>query len=120
MKADEKDGLATTLTERYLVVDGVPLTLRALEQSGFAPLVHTRFEHLDAKLMAHVRPDTVLAPLIGSGFDILDLCDLLSVLGYRGRLVAFAPKLPDLRLVAAEVRAHAPGVAFEALEIDPA
>ncbi len=119
MKSDEQAGLAATPGERYLVVDGVPLTLRAIERRGFAPLVHTRFEHLDSKLMDHVRPDTILAPLMGNGFDVLDLCDRLKALGYGGRLVAFAPKLPDLRLVTAEVRAHAPCVTFEALEIDP-
>lgn len=103
---------------RYLVVDGVPLTLRAIEARGFAPLVHTRFTHLNAALLARVTPDVILSPLMGSGFDILDLCDCLAVLGFRGRLVALAPRLPNLRIVATEVRAHAPDLTFEVMEID--
>lgn len=96
---------------RCLVVDLGPAMLARMPDPG-AALVLTRYATLDATLLARVMPDMVLAPLFGSGFDILDLAQRLTTLGYRGPLRALAPALPDPEAVAREVRGHCLGIDF--------
>lgn len=96
---------------RCLVVELGPAMLARMPDPG-AALVLARFATIDATLMARVMPDLVLAPLFGSGFDILDLAQRLVMLGYRGPLRALTAALPDPDAVAREVRGHCKGIDF--------
>lgn len=104
-------GAQAIATTRWLVVDLGPTLLARMPDPG-AALVLTRFATLDATLLARVMPDLVLAPLFGPGFDILDLAQRLTLLGYRGPLRALASALPDPEAVAREVRGHCLGIDF--------
>lgn len=117
------DGLAegdmrAPVERRWLIVDLGPAMLARLPDAG-AALVLTRFAMLDATLMARVMPDLVIAPLFGSGFDILDLAQRLVMLGYRGPLRALTAALPDPDAVAREVRGHCKGIDFGLIVIAP-
>lgn len=53
--------------------------------------------------------DLVIAPLIGTGFDAIELLLLLGEAGFSGRLHVRADPLPDHALVLAELRTVAEG-----------
>jgi hypothetical protein len=95
-------------SRRWLIIDPArPLT-------SIAPFVETdellysRFDTLDAALLARVAPDLVLAPLIAAQFDILDLVPALDRMGYRGPVVIQTRPLPRADLVLGEIRALFP------------
>jgi len=73
------------------------------------------FGDLTSAALVPVTPDIVVAPLISSDFDALDLLDRLSALNYRGRLRLVSPKLPNRQIVLRELRSVAfrAGIAIE-------
>ncbi|WP_347309817.1 hypothetical protein [Defluviimonas sp. SAOS-178_SWC] len=98
---------------RVLALDLAPGILDALREDFGGACIAARFEELTLQFLAQVMPDTVLAPLLGSNFDILDLVDRLAKIGFGGALRALTPPLPDLDAVRAEVRSHAAGLDFD-------
>ena len=83
-------------------------------------IVLTRFELFGRELVERVRPDAVVAPLIGARFDIVDLAEGLQDARFRGRLIALSGPLPDRTMVKREVHAACPGIAFEMICLTPA
>ncbi len=71
------------------------------------------FAGLDLALLARVMPDAVFAPLMGPGFDVLDLAARLARLGYGGSLHGLTGPLPDPESVTREIRGHCDGIDFE-------
>lgn len=71
---------------------------------------------LDAGLIARLDPETVIFPLIAAGFDALQVIDRLAALGYDGLACVMAPRLPNRRMVEAELRSHGPGLRIALLE----
>lgn len=64
--------------------------------------------------------DLVIAPLIGLGFDSVELIENLSRAGFRGRLRVTARWLPDGDIVLAELRALADPVGISvSLHVGP-
>jgi hypothetical protein len=59
----------------------------------------------------------VLSPLVGPGFDAVDLAIRLHRSGFQGRYFAFASYLPDAQVVLREVAAVAPGLEIEIIGI---
>ncbi|HPE24526.1 hypothetical protein [Albidovulum sp.] len=104
--------------DRILAIDCLPTLATSIEAIGFGPLVHARHDHLDARLLAKVMPDLIVAPLLAPGFDAIELSETLHRLGFRGRFVVFAPSLPNARTVTAELRAHCPALAIDLIQID--
>lgn len=111
--------LAVSVPEnrRILVIDphqplSAPHGVKGAE-IGRATLVE-----VDQDLLARLCPDVVLAPLMTQDFDILDLARRLRALGYRGRLRAYAPRIPDPHLVQREISAACPGLDFDLIVID--
>ncbi len=51
--------------------------------------------------------DLVITPLIGAGFDAIDLIERLAEAGFRGKVQVRAPRLPDRLLVLHELLAVA-------------
>lgn len=101
---------------RWLIVDPArPQT--AVEPFGpDDQLLYGRFEHLDAGLLVRFAPDAIVAPLIATQFDILDLVTALDRMGYRGPVVIQTRPLPRADLVLGEIRALFPGQRLSLLE----
>lgn len=77
------------------------------------------FKDVDIDLVARHDPDLVLAPLVGKGFDILDVGALLLRCGFLGPLRALTTPLPNLHSIRAEVRSHCVGLDFDFLVMSP-
>jgi len=85
--------------------------------SGSRPPVSDRltaaaFEELDDRMLAIHEPDLVVSPVVTSGFDCIDVAQVLTDLGYRGPYRAITPGLPNPDIVRREVRALCPGIDF--------
>ena len=80
-------------------------------------MVTTELAGLDRSLLLRVRPSCVVTPLVGAGFDVLDVAARLSAAQYRGTLYTLTPRLPRPRLIAAEVHGIAPLIEFEMIEL---
>jgi hypothetical protein len=61
-------------------------------------------------LVAAQRPRAVALALFGMSHDILDLAEGLARIGYRGRVLALSPPLPNRKLVQRELASLAPGL----------
>jgi hypothetical protein len=72
--------------------------------------VRTHFSLVGAPLVASVRPDAVIAPLIQPGWDCVDLACKLHECGFRGTLVICAQALPSVDLVRREIAALCPAL----------
>lgn len=106
-----------SLSDRVLVVG--PPHPEATAWAGHEVSVQSQvsFADLNAEVLARVRPDTVVSALFSAECDIIDVAKVLTRLGYRGKLVALAPKLPNPRLIVAELRAVNPDLAVEVVEV---
>ncbi len=98
--------------ERVLLVDLAESVVPAMVR-GASPVVVTRFVSLDAALLASVLPAWVGCPLLGPGFDAIQVAQRLVSLGYAGRLVVISPALPDPKMVERELRTLSPGLRLD-------
>lgn len=73
------------------------------------------FSDVNADLLAIIRPDVIMSPLLCISFDCLDLTQLLKAAGYRGRYRVLAPGLPDPTVIKAEVRSLDPDLDFDVI-----
>lgn len=101
-----------TGTEMVLLVD-LPDLPKADARIIGAALHHVRFGALDPALVARLRPDRVICPLLARDFDASLLAQRLAGWGYRGRLTVIAPRLPDRAMVQRELSAAAPTLSVE-------
>ncbi len=69
-----------------------------------------RPDEIDAALLARVRPEKVICPMIGEDYDALSVATLLRSLDFGGTLVVVAPELPNPRMVEREIRNQAGGL----------
>jgi len=92
---------------RVLVLDMLP-SLTALLPPG-AVLTEAESDDLTATLLATLRPDRVLLPLMGRGHDAMQVIERLEALGYTGAITVLAPTLPHPRMVERELRSIGPG-----------
>ncbi|MCB1397210.1 MAG: hypothetical protein H6898_01735 [Rhodobacter sp.] len=107
---------ALTAARTVLVVDA-PSVLRLLHrQPGRQSVVVTQKRMLTAEMIATVRPDAVIGPLITANWDIVDLGLALEMLGYTGDLYALTRPLPRAELVIREVSALCQGLKVRLLE----
>ncbi|WP_139212205.1 hypothetical protein [Jannaschia pohangensis] len=58
----------------------------------------------------------VLSPVVGVGFDAVDVAMRLHAADFRGRYIAFAPTLPNYELIRREVQGVAPDLNFDIIE----
>ncbi|MEZ5731166.1 MAG: hypothetical protein R3D97_02430 [Paracoccaceae bacterium] len=91
---------------RALLIEVLPGVLEGQNGTTGQTFIVTRFATLDATVLARIMPDIVYAPLLGRGFDILDVATLLVRLGYRGQLLAVTAPLPNPAAVIAEIRSQ--------------
>lgn len=102
---------------RTLLLVEVPGALSLLDPvPGRQSVVITRRIMLGAPMLAQVRPDAVIGPLIRDGWDILDLGETLEAAGYAGPLFIFSRPLPRAELVLHELCAVCPRLQIRLLE----
>lgn len=89
------------------------------ERTSFI-LVQVRPEKLGPSVLAEARPDLVLSPLVGAGYDCFDVAESLVAAGYRGRYRAVVDTLPDPTVVRREVASKFPKLDFDLLLLNPA
>lgn len=65
-----------------------------LREADGASAVLAPFDALDAGLLARVRPERIVAPLIGTDLDLADLTERLALLGFAGVLRCHCRPLP--------------------------
>lgn len=104
---------------RVLLIDLPPDMVAAIPGVARMDQRTARFKDVDIDLVARHDPELVLAPLVGKGFDILDVGALLLRCGYLGPLRALTTPLPNLTSVRAEVRNHCVGLDFDFLVMSP-
>lgn len=100
------------MPETLLVVE-LPDLPRADARLDGAVQHHVRFADIDPGLIARLRPDRVICPLLARGFDACLLAQRLEATGFRGRLTVIAPRLPDSAMVQREVSSAAPTLTVE-------
>jgi hypothetical protein len=100
--------LPTDAADRFLALDCAGL----IAPMGPIPLPNTRhlgFADLDLALLTEAAPHTVVMPLFAGPHDALTMIERLEKLGYNGRILVIAPRLPQPRLVERELRAAGTG-----------
>jgi hypothetical protein len=76
------------------------------------------YDMLDEILLDKLRPDQVITPLFGEGYDAVDVAEDLSLFGYCGQLVAISPRLPNPKIIEREMREYAYAMNFELVMYD--
>ncbi len=75
-------------------------------------LAFAEFHEVTGELLRILEPALVVSPLLSRRFDCLDLAQLLTALGYRGKYRVIDSTLPNPSLIVREVRALVPGLDF--------
>lgn len=104
---------------RILFVDLPGELVAALPALTEQPPVSTDFRGLTIDLIARHDPNLVIAPLVGKGFDILDVAAQLLRCGYTGTLRALTAPLPNLSAVRTEVRGHCADIDVDIVVVSP-
>lgn len=94
--------------ERVLALDCQGL----IAPKGPIPLpgaVQRASAELSAALIAELQPERIVLPLFAGPCDAMTVIEELEALGYRGKIVVIAPRLPKPALVERELRAAGPG-----------
>ena len=73
---------------------------------------------LSAELLHRVDPDCIVFSLFSMQIDSHRLLLALRKLGYKGNVVVVSPRLPQPRMVMAELRSHADAIRLRLLQID--
>lgn len=104
---------------RVLFVDLPAELVAALPAITETAPIETAFSALNIDLIARHDPHLVIAPLVGPGFDILDVAAQLLRSGFTGSLRALTPPLPNLAAVRTEVRSHCAGLDVDIVVVSP-
>lgn len=108
---------ALTQGSRIMVVGAMSMLDGFLRDCGSESIVSIAYASLTPVTVAKVRPDLVLAPLLGAGFDIVDIGARLAAMGYRARLRAVTPPLPDAAAVVRELSMQFRDLDFALVEL---
>ncbi|KPQ08588.1 MAG: hypothetical protein HLUCCA12_01875 [Rhodobacteraceae bacterium HLUCCA12] len=102
---------------RSLMIVEAPGALALVDQDARRRgVVLTRLSSLNPAMLAQVAPDAVIGPLIGPGWDSLDLAIALEEMGYRRNLFILSRPLPHRDLVLRELRACCPKLGITLIE----
>jgi hypothetical protein len=104
---------------RVLLIDLPPDMVATIPGVARMEQFSARYQEVDIDLIARHDPELVLAPLVGMGFDILDVGALLLRCGYLGPLRALTAPLPNLQSIRSEVRGHCIGLDFDFMVMRP-
>lgn len=104
---------------RHVLVLDVPRLSSRLALCRTPPLViEVAPGALSAELLDRIAPDCIAFSLFSMRIDSHSLLRLLRGMGYRQRLFAITPRLPDPRMVMAELRSHSDGLRLRLLTLD--
>ena len=109
------NGLADART--VLLVDASEALQRLHPRPDRQSVILTQMRMLCRAMLDKVQPDAIVAPLIASDWDVVDLGVLLQDMGYEGALYAMTRPLPRAELVLREVGAVCPRLTVRLLEI---
>jgi hypothetical protein len=98
---------------------GAQLAAALPERTGDLQLACCALPDLPALCTAARLPRLVAAPLFWPEGDVIDTLRVLSLLGYPGPVRVVAPPLPRPEIVRRELRADAPGLDIEIVELPP-
>jgi hypothetical protein len=107
-KPPEWDGAAARACVLVLG-EGRTSVLQEAQALG-GPLEMAAIPALDAGLLARLRPEWIVFPLIEGRYDAPQVIETLAALGYAGRACVIAPPLPNRRMVEVELRAICPAL----------
>jgi hypothetical protein len=104
---------------RIVVLDALRLLPAATLLSDKADLIVLPFAGLSPGHITAAAPDLVAAPLIGSGYDILDVLTLLADSGYAGPVAALTRPftVPGDLIAAIASRARGRGLTVSVVEV---
>ncbi|MGJ8587075.1 MAG: hypothetical protein ACSHXW_02890 [Yoonia sp.] len=108
------------LAVRTLVIGNVGRWIA--EGRTLVSLDHVHFTDLDgltSELLSEIDPDLILSPLFGGNFDVIDVAQRLTELGYEGRYRAISENMPDSEMIRREVCAQSEGLDFDLLSLPP-
>lgn len=71
------------------------------------------FADLTVELLRGLKPTLLVAPLVGDGFDAVDVATRLAVAGFRGRFRVVTPPIPVPAVVRADVEEAAGEIDFD-------
>lgn len=74
---------------------------------------YIEIQALTKRIIADLNPDIVLSPLVGIGFDVLDVAERLAEIAYTGPYRAITGAIPNPELICKEVRAAVPHLDFD-------
>ncbi|WP_380052415.1 hypothetical protein ACFE33_08775 [Falsihalocynthiibacter sp. SS001] len=119
MSSDESKDSNQDPEPRTLIVGNVDAWISAGRSLPDDPCLHyASIDDISREMLTALNPDIVLSPLLGDGFDALDLAVLLENFNFRGRFRALCPQVPNPTLVAAEVQALCPSVNFDLFVVE--
>ena len=102
--------------QTVLVVGRSDARSEAILRSRRAALVACPLAALDTTLLASVAPAAVAFPLMGAMFDATQVLSRLAMARFAGRVMIFAPSVPDRDMILDELRELAPGMTLEVIE----
>lgn len=110
------DSVETAVSPKTLVIGMVTDWVSAGKPLPQDPtLKYVELDEISDDLLTQFAPEVVLSPLVGKGFDAIDVAVRLTSCGYKGRLRATSPDLPNPKIVAKEIRSICPGIDFDLL-----
>lgn len=108
------------LADRTLVIGN--LARWSAEGRLVCPIEDVQFTdlcNLTEELLCTFDPDLILSPLFAGGFDVIDVAQRLTQLGYQGQYRAITENMPDVAMILNEVRTQAEGLDFDLLSLPP-
>jgi len=115
-KSVQAPPVALSAARTVLVVEA-PGALRMLnDKPAQQGVVMTQLRMLNPRMLAQVRPDAVIGPLIAASWDSLDLGLALEEMGYQGAFYILTRPLPRTELVLRELRACCPNLSIRLIE----
>jgi hypothetical protein len=106
-RKDRPSRRPATRSSRILALDGPEVAVLAERLPNRAKADSTAAV---LAIVATQRPRAVAIALFGMSHDVLDLAEGLARVGYKGRVLALSPPLPNRRLVQRELATQVPGL----------
>lgn len=86
---------------------------RELDRDRGVKILRAKHRDITAELIAREQPDLVVAPLVGVGFDGVDVAQRLTAAGFKGQFLVVASTLPSPAIVRREIAAQFPALDFD-------
>ena len=103
-----------------LVVGNIEQLLNSeRDLTQYADTVFCVIKDLTPAFLVIHQPDVILAPLVTSQYDVMELAIKLDQLNFEGRFRALTAPLPDPDIIMSEVRFECPALDFGLIVVTP-